>query len=613
MNKILFLCLATALPVRTHASDYQAMLDLSEIVVTASRTPQSTQTVTGDITVIDREQIDRVSGGAIVDLLRLQPGLQITTNGGMGNASNVFMRGTNTNQLVVLIDGVRMNSATTGTTAFENLPLALIDRIEILRGPASSLYGADAIGGVIQIFTRRSQADNIRFFGSLGAGSYDTYAATAGFNAGYQALKFGAQMSSLDTRGISAKKSTASAVDHDRDGYNNLAGSSYASLTLAEGHSIDLNFIESNGKNHYDSGYHNYTTMHQQSYSVSLNNQLHRLWHSTLKYGTGIDRSFDYGSPSSVSRFDTEQNQLTWQHDFTLPVGTITVAYDRLEQTVETSKNGIPSIDRQRNNDSVTLGYTGQYDSHSVQASLREDHNTQYGSFVTGGLGYGYVLSPAWRVAAQYGSAFRAPTFNQLYFANFGDPSLAPEKSDNIEASVRYQNSVLQAKLTAFDNHIRDLIEFSGPVTSGCNRNGQCPVNIGKVEIQGVTAEGTYVIYPQWQLSGNLTVQSPRNAATDKLLARRSQRYGTLVLQYRASDWDWSTELTTSSQRYDNAANTVYLRGYMLLNTTLAYKLNRDWRLQARANNLLNKDYELVNGYNTMGTNLFISLNYQPQ
>ncbi len=108
-------------------------------------------------------------------------------------------------------------------------------------------------------------------------------------------------------------------------------------------------------------------------------------------------------------------------------------------------------------------------------------------------------------------------------------------------------------------------------------------------------------------------MQSPRNEANDKLLARRSQRYGTLLLQYRANDWDWSTELTTASQRYDNAANTVYLRGYMLLNTTLAYKLNQDWKLQARANNLFNKDYELVNGYNTMGTNLFVSLHYQPQ
>jgi vitamin B12 transporter len=592
-----------------------ASLSLDEINVTATRTPISTKTVTGDITVIERDEIERLSGGAIIDLLRLQPGLQILANGGMGNTSSVFMRGTNSNQLVVLIDGIRINSATTGTTAFENLPLALIDHIEILRGPASSLYGADAIGGVIQIFTRRGNSDKISFFGSAGAGSYDTYTGNAGFNAKYQALQYGAQINSIDTRGISAKKGPITRVDRDRDGYYNLSGSAYATLTLAEGHSIDLNYMESDGKNHYDSGSDNYTTMNQQAYSIALKNRFNGNWLSTLKYGIGRDQSSDFGGPGSTSKFETEQNQITWQHDFTLPIGVATFAYDRLEQDVLTSNNGIPSINRSRNNDSFTLGYNGQYEAHSAQLSVREDHNTQYGSFTTGGLGYGYTISPEWRVTAQYGSAFRAPTFNQLYFANFGDPNLEPEKSDNLEASLRYQNNFFLAKLTAFDNHIRDLIEFSGPVTVGCNRAGRCPINIGKVEIQGLTAEAVLNLNQEWQLSGNLTIQSPQNEITDKLLARRSQRYGNLVLQYRSGDWDWSAEVSASSERYDNAANTITLSGYALINSTLAYKLTKNLKFQARANNILDKDYALAAAtppvyYNTMGTNVFVSLIY---
>lgn len=597
----------------------QASLSLDEINVTAARTPVSTKTVTGDITIIERDEIERLSGSGLVDLLKLQPGIQILTNGGMGNAASVFMRGTNSDQLVVLIDGMRINSATTGTTSFENLPLSTIDRIEILRGPASSLYGSDAIGGVIQIFTRRGQSDKTRLYGSVGAGSYDTYTGNAGFGAQYQALQFGAQISSYDTRGISARKHPPMARDKDRDGYRNLGGSAYATLNIAEGHSLHLNFFGSDGQNHYDNNntFNNYSTMHQQAYSATLKDQITDFWKSTFKYGAGQDRSFNFERPTRQTRFKTDQTQLTWQNDFTLPVGVLTFAYDRLEQEVVTSNNGATNINRSRDNDSFTLGYVGQLQAHSMQLSLREDHNTQYGSFVTGGIGYGYTLSPAWQVTAQYGSAFKAPTFNQLYFPNFGDPLLSPEKSDNLEASLRYQNASMQAKLTLFDNHIRNLIQNAGPVTATCGTAfaGFCPINAGKVNIQGLTAEVGYALNAEWQVSGNATIQSPRVEETDNLLARRSQRYGNLILQYKSGDWDWSTEISAFSKRYDNAANTNALSGYALLNSTLGYKLSRDWKLQARANNILDKDYVLaaVNptvDYNTMGANVFFSLHY---
>lgn len=600
---------------------HQAALALDDITVTAARTPVSTRTATGDITIIDREEIERLSGSGLTDLLRLQPGIQILTNGSLGNASSIYMRGTNSDHLVVLVDGIRLNSATAGTTAFENLPLSMIERIEILRGPASSLYGADALGGVIQIFTRRgSQSGKPRFYGSAGAGSYDTYSGNAGFDAAYQALQFGAQASSYDTRGISSRKHPPLAMDKDRDGYRNVSSSAYATLNIAEGHSLSLNFFDSEGKSHYDSnnGFDNYNRMHQQAYSATLKNKLTHFWSSTLKYGIGKDTSSIFEQPASQSRFETEQTQLTWQHDFSLPVGVLTVAYDRLEQDVLTSTNGTRNIDRVRNNDSFTLGYVGQYHAHSTQLSLREDHNTQYGHFFTGGAGYGYALSPHWQLTAQYGSAFKAPTFNQLYFPGFGDPALKPEKSDNLEASLRYQDTRLQAKLTVFDNHIRDLIQNAGPATAGCTFAGFCPLNAGKVNIQGVTMEGAYALNSDWQLTGNMTVQSPRNEDNDNLLARRSQRYGTVVLQYKSGDWDWSAEINAASRRYDNPANTTTLSGYALLNSTLGYKLSRDWKLQARANNILDKDYVLATvsptvDYNTMGTNVFISLHYQMQ
>lgn len=615
MKKITLLGLITTLPFNAFTAESLATPDLEEIVVTASRTSQSTKTVTGDITVIDSEEINRLQGGSLADLLRLQPGVQTFTNGGMGTSSNIALRGTNDNQLIVLVDGVRINSATTGTTAFENIPLALIDRIEILRSPASSLYGSDAIGGVIQIFTKRGKGNKTHIYGSAGAGSYDSYSGSAGFDATYQALKFGAQISNYDTRGISALKHPPKLADQDRDGYNNFSGSTYADLELAPGHSLGIHYLESKGQNQYDGGNAiSHSERHQQGYGIALKNALTEHWSSKLEYSSGLDSLFSVGSPTSNSNIKTEQRQLSWQHDYSLPYGMLTFAYDRLEQDVVTKSNGKNTLDRSRNNDAFVLGYTGNYDAHSAQLSLREDHNSQFGNFTTGGIGYGYDLSSAWRLTAQYGSSFRAPTFNQLYAASFGNADLPSEKADNIEASARYQNQTLQAKLTVFDNHIRNFIQT---FRAGCpNGTATCAANAGKVEIQGATLESRFSINEYWQLSGNLTIQSPRVDATDRLLARRAQRYGNLILQYSNGPWDWSTELTASSNRddYDKSVR-LNLSGYALLNSTLAYRINPQWKLQARANNILDKDYVLAAStstvdYNTMGTNIFVSLNY---
>lgn len=614
MKKIILLGLMVSLPINTFAAETLATPDLDEVVVTASRTLQSTKTVTGDITVIDSEEINRLRGGSIADLLRLQPGVETYTNGGMGTSSNIGLRGTNDNQLIVLVDGVRINSGTTGTTAFENIPLALIDRIEILRGPASSLYGSDAIGGVIQIFTKRGKITNTHLYASAGAGSYDAYSGNAGLDTAYQALKFGAQVSNYDTRGISAKKRPTAVAEKDRDGYNNFSGTAYADLEFAPGHSLGLNYLESKGKNQYDSTFiGNYLERYQQGYGLTLRSALTDHWNSKVQYSIGRDQSFSVLNAATNNNIETEQRQLSWQHDYKLSNGTLTFAYDRLEQEVLTENTGRRTLERSRSNDAFVLGYVGKFDAHSTQLSLREDHNSQFGNYTTGGIGYGYAFSPAWQFTTQYGSSFRAPTFNQLYANNFGNPNLPSEKADNIEASLRYQGQQLQAKFTVFDNHIRNFIQNA---TTGCPTGfPSCAVNAGKIEIQGMTLESSLALAENWFLSGNLTVQSPRVDATDNLLIRRAQRFGNLVLQYKNGAWDWSSELSASSERYNDTANRVAMSGYALLNSTLAYQIDPHWRLQARANNILDKNYVLAIApgnidYNTMGTNVFVSLSY---
>lgn len=594
---------------------------LDDVVVTASRIEQPIASVIGDITVINQEEIERAGTSSLTNLLSRQPGVQISTNGGAGNASSVFLRGTNSGHVIVLVDGLRINSVTLGTTSFENIPLSQIEKIEILRGPASSLYGADAIGGVIQIFTKKGSAGEPQFHAAVGLGSFDTKTAEAGINGNYNDLRYGLNVSSFDTKGFSAIHQHGGDFDNDKDGYNNLSVSAFLELTLMPGHSWGLQFFESKGHNNFDSGsgnFDNYGNQTLQSYAFTSKNQFTDYWHSTFTLGLGEDDSDSHSLPSpffgpadGVSKYRTQQKQITWQNDFSLPLGSLTLAYDRLEQKIKSTD----AYDKtKRSDDGFLASYLLNKGSHSVSTSLREDHNSQFGNFTTGGIGYAYQITPAWRVSTSYGKAFKAPSFNDLYYPGFGTSNLKPEKSENVDIAIKYQTNRFNASVTIFENHIRDLIAFAGPVSAACTFGG-CPVNINKAEIEGVIFDGSWDITDNLLLSGNFTVQSPRDEETDQLLIRRGNRYGTVNLLHSYGDFQWGAEVSGASTRYDDAGNTEKMSGYMLVNLTANYQLNPEWKLEARANNILDKEYVLAINfndipYNTAGSNLFVGLRY---
>lgn len=593
-----------------------------DVVVTASRIPQSTENVLADVTVVTRDEIERAGQSTLVELLQRQPGIQITSNGGAGKASGIFMRGTNTGHVVVLVDGLRINSATLGTTSFENLPLGQIERIEILRGAASSLYGADAIGGVIQIFTRRGEGAP-KFTAFAGTGRYNTHRAEASVSGGANnnATRYALNVSALETDGFSAKE-VKTGFDADDDAYENLSFSAALTQQLVEGHEVDVQFLRSYGRSEYDCNRREcYNTQALKSYGLTSRNRFLPFWQSTLKLGVGVDDGRDVSrntAATAPSLFRTEQRQYLWQNDLTLPLGTLTLAYDRLEQEVSGTTN---YAQKSRDNNGWLAAYLLEAGAHSAQLSLRRDDNSQFGNHTTGNAGYGYHFADFWRVSASFGTAFKAPTFNQLYFPNFGDPGLQPEKSRNREAALRYNNGTIHAGLTVFENDIRNLIEFSGPATAGCTLGGFCPVNVGRAEITGATLEGGWQLHDHWRLSGNFTAQSPRNEDTGDLLIRRGNRYGTLRLDYGQGPLQAGLEVVGNSRRYNDAANTKVMDGYALVNLTASYALNPDWRLEARADNIFDQDYVLAftgntataAPYGTPGASLFMGLRWQPQ
>jgi vitamin B12 transporter len=639
MNKQ-YLAMMAGLAAYVSPAAAQNTLVTEEVVVTATRVPQSVESTLKDVTVVEREEIEQAGFSTVAELLQRQPGISISSNGGAGKPSSVYLRGTNSDHVVVLVDGLRVNSATLGTFSFENMPLAQIERIEILRGPASSLYGPDAIGGVIQIFTRKAPGDDkLRTHAALGLGSYETRRAEAGLSGRAGSTSYGVTLSSLSTDGFSARKIRANnlPVDKDDDGYWNLSISAYLEHEIVQGHSLRAQFFESRGRNHYDRGqnFDNYGNQTLQSYSLASTNQVTDFWLSKLSWGEGIDNSDDHFRPTrtnrrGISNFRTEQRQITWQNEFNLPLGRLTLAYDRLEQDVHSESSPTSGFERERNNDGFVAAYQLDHGNHLLQLSLREDHNTQYGTYTTGGAGYGYRFAQGWQVSANYGNAFKAPTFNQLYFPNFGDPNLKPETADNIEAALRYNGNRVQMGLVVFENKIRNLIENSGPAAGGCTLafDGFCPVNVGEARILGTTFDAAWRVADDWRLSGNFTVQSPERlddsaTAQDEsgLLTRRPRRYGTVQLDWTPGTWRFGSELVGASERFNDTANNKRMAGYALLNLTARRELTPEWSLEMRADNVLDKDYVLAytgnsptaDPYETAGTNIFVGIRWQQQ
>lgn len=601
----------------------ETAIQTDDVVVTASRVAQARESVIADVTVITREEIERAGQSTFIELLQTQPGVEIASTGGAGKTSSVFLRGTNPGQVVVLIDGLRVSSATSGTTTFENIPLAQIEKIEILRGPATSLYGQDAIGGVIQIFTKKGEGKP-QFYAGIGYGSYNTRTADAGINGAINDTKFALSVSSSNTDGFSALR-TSFNIDKDRDDYRNLAVTGSVSHQIAEGHEIGIQLFNSEGHSNYDGGvntFRNYVDLSQLSFGLFSKNQLTSNWKSTVRIGEGVDDQFNQYDAGFSGKFKTKQKQFSWQNDIALPIGTLTLLYDRLEQKVVSDT---PYEKTKRNTDGFLVGYLADIGDHSIQTTLRTDHSAQFGTNTTGGIGYGYKINPNWRITGSYGKAFRAPTFNDLYYAYTysgviypsNNPNLKAEKSENFEGSLRYQDEQKDASVTIYQNKINDFITLN---------QSYIPTNVN-AKIEGVT----FAASQRWdslQLKGSIDVQSPRNQEDHNLLVRRANQHASLNLSKSWSSWRFSTEIIASSERYNDANNQTRLAGYSLVNLIADYKINSDLSIQGRVNNLFDKDYALAYGstavdgnfgtpsfsvpYNTPGSNLFVSVRYSP-
>jgi vitamin B12 transporter len=609
-------------------------LKTSDVFVTATRTPISKNNVIADVTTISSEDIERAGSSSLPELLQRQPGIEISNLGGPGKVSTIGIRGTSSTHSIVLVDGIRLSAATTGFSAIEHIPLSQIEKIEIVRGPASSLYGQDAIGGVIQIFTKKG-VDGFKPYVDIGYGSYNTSNFKSGVRAGNNQTTYAINFAAMNSDGFSAfvpnPANAANSKNLDKDGYKNYSLSSSLSHKINQDYEIDLQYFLSNGKNQFDNRFANFSPSFHgnyrneiklETYAMNIKGQINKTWQSSIKLSQSTDKYLDLQKLNNFTFEDdanlkdlykTTQDQLSWQNNVALPRGSITLLYDFLKQRIKTTDVYEKT---QRTNHGVMVGYSLIEDKHNFQSNFRKDFNSVYEDAVTGNIGYAYSIDPNWTIASSYGTAFVSPSFNFLYsladsFA-LGNPNLKPEKSKNIEGSIRYKDDSGSMSLTMFQNKIDDFIIYTAPAEAGSRTSTQ---NLNKAEIQGLTISGDQ-FFGHFQIKGSATGQSAKNEDTDKYLPRRASLIGNINLNYYIGNWNIGVEETFSGKRFDDKENIVNLSGYALTNIVTDYKINDKLKLNLRLNNVFDKDYSLAaegrSGfkYQTPGRSLFANLRY---
>ncbi len=603
------------------ADELETQLD--PVIVTATRMSEPKSQTLASVTVIERTEIERRQAHSVPDLLRGVAGVSIAQNGGEGHAASLFLRGTNSDHVLILIDGVKTGSVTLGTTPLENLPLDQIERIEIVRGPRSSLYGSEAIGGVIQIFTKQG-GGTLTPRASIGGGTLGTGHLSGGLSGGGDQGWFNLGVNLDRTDGINACHGSVSpfagcgVIEPDRDGYRNLGISARAGYAFSEAAKIDLHLLSSENRSDFDGSLFsgNVARSEQQVFGGTATFKPLEPWTLILSAGRGWDsyRTF-YDDAAQliderfIDRFETTRDTLSLQNNVTLMPGQVaTLGLDYLNDRVAGT---VAYTEDSRDNLGVFGEYQGRFGATDLTLSLRQDDNQQFGEHVTGNTAIGYRFENSVQVSLSYGTAFKSPSFNDLYYPNYGNPELDPEQSRSLElglsGNLPIGNDSGRWGINAYQTDIDDLITFDAVTFSAAN--------INSARIRGVEATASARLF-DWDVATSLTLINPENrtagADQGKLLARRPEQSFQLDLDRQLDRWSVGATLFVAGRRFDDAANTVRLDGYTLVDLRTEYTITPALRLQARLENVLDETYETAAWFNQPGRAAYLTLRYEP-
>ncbi|MBD3897603.1 TonB-dependent receptor [Halomonas sp. ML-15] len=575
---------------------------LNPMVVTAALAPRTADETLSSVTVLDEATLRRQDPTSVTDLLRGQPGVDVTSNGSFGKNSSVYLRGTGNDQNVLLIDGIRLRSATAGGAAWHYLDPRMFQRAEIVRGPRGSLYGADAVGGVVQLFTHEAEEGGPHPRISAGGGSFNTQRYSAGFSGSEGGTRYSFAGSHFSTDGTPVRRGG------EDKGYDNTSALARVAHTFDSGAEVGVLALRARGSNEFDGGESDFV---QQVAGIYAELPVTEQWTSRLTLSEARDE-LDTLQPSFSSIIDTRTQTLRWQNTLSLGMHELIAGAEYSQDEVSGSNDY--AVDS-RDNLAVFAQGLLDFAPFAVQASLRYDDNQAYGEEVTGSLALGYDLDRQHTLRASVGTAFKAPSFNDLYwpfedygaFGSYqGNPDLRAETSQTVELGVRGQYQRWFWDLAAYQTDVDDLI-----ATETINGDSR-PTNVNKARMRGVElSAGTEI--DDWTLAAALTWSDPENRSglnEGKRIQRRASQSARVDVDRELGEWSLGGSWIVQGHRYNDAANEDRIGGFGLLNLRAGWQFAPLWSARLTLENALDKEYETSRDYLNAGRAAYVSVQF---
>lgn len=596
---------------------------VEQTLVSATRTEQTLATTMSPTTIITRADIERIQPLDVMQLLERVPGISFSRNGGYGSATSLMMRGNNAGHTLVLVDGIRIASATLGSASLEHINPALIERIEVVRGPRSSLYGSDAIGGVVNIITRRPRGE-LQPSIKAGIGNHGIRQSEVFIGGGDERLSVGMTAAHFYTTGTDH-------TTHKDYGRGDDDAFRETSLGFTIHHrptdwlQADLHYQNNHAESEHDTQCLDSSTYASISCTPFTRSRVDALgarlivtpvtgWNSTLRVGRATDdykehaEDIDISQTTAAGQFKTRRTQYSWQNDLSMIDGHIlTLGYDFEREEVSSSTI---YDKRRRDNDGYFVQLQSQWGTIvDTVVGYRKDDNEQFGNYETSNVAAGVELPAEFKVVASYSEGFKAPTFNDLYYPNYGNPNWVPETSKNYELELRGNHFGVSWSLSNFRNNVKNLIQYN-PATFGTDQ-------VSRARITGTELAAETVI-ADWMISFSATLLDPEARATGNYLPRRARKFANLEIDRQFGSYQLGMGIRAEGTRYNNPENTIKLPGYGKVNLRLGYTVNSEWQVKLKLDNLFNKNIRLAadssqHYYRQPGFEAILAVIYTPQ
>lgn len=651
--------------IQAHGINANDEVVLQPVVVSATRTSQLLTTVLPATSIITQQMIRESQAIDLVDLLRQQAGVDILQNGGIGTQASIQMRGANSRQVLILLDGVEIDALSTGQAPFAQIMLDQIENIEIVRGNLSALYGSKAMGGVIRIATLTS-APQHAMSTALHFGQHHTRGGYIDLHKKLAATDIQLKLSRQLSKGFPPLNSEqfphANQQDHS---FQNTSIASQLTQRFNRNWKGSLRLFQSQGTTQFASPYGSVTDVNHtestiQMLSTVLDGSLHPQWHMQFMLAQNKDINHNHlfsrqTIQTSSSVFDTISRKLGWQNEINLTIpsfkdacatdmgrqntlraehknptvqdgtsrseplaiphfgragactevsSTLLFGYEHLLQTLTSSAYSAPA----RTIDAFFLGYQIHLDKQQLQANVRHDRYSDFGYANSYFLGYGYAFSPNFKAYANLSNAFRAPSFNDLYFPNYSNSALQAERANSIEFGLQYAQAMQQIRLSFFRTRYRNLIDYqaSEPISSYIT-----PFNIGQAIMQGIETSISGELVNNIEVRAATTWQTANNQIAKTALTGRAHYFANLQTIKKWHRFQLGVAIHIMDQRIDSATQRQ-LSAYDVFDTTLSYQPNKNWILSTKVTNVFDRQYQTIYGYNTLGRGLYMTLAWRP-